>query len=354
MDLDESSDVGCGAMSTPVSVDDLRTAFQAGLYFFSPENLLTHNSGCIIEGLVDLGVKVRANTGNITSRDVSKPVFDAALVAPPSAGYAAFVLDISHTNAYVPLESLKGGRLAYLTNSDISLFCDVPAPFPLFAVHESTFAKKAGKRFPIAFGPSNGLIAATSSRPEFSKRKRVALRNFRPTFSQSVRGLLDIAFVPHLKKHVDIDASLLAPNDYLNALLNSQICLAYGGDFYTSQAENTWLQTKQPDVFKVHSFKSFDAHSIVMRWDSWRFWESLMAGCLTVHLNFEKYGFDLPELPKPWVHYAPLDLDDLKSSVTAILDHEKKWGEIAEAGRVWAVEHYAPKPTALRILRQLL
>ncbi|MBL8628652.1 MAG: hypothetical protein JNM81_03420 [Rhodospirillaceae bacterium] len=337
--------------------DQLRAAYQAGLYFFSPENLLTHNSGCIIEGLLDLGIKVHANTGAVTSRDVSKPLTNAdtaALVAPPSAGYAAFVIDISHSNAYVPLESLRGGRLAYLTNSDISLFCDVPEPFPLFAVHESTFAKKGGKRFALAFGPSNGLIAATEKRMAFAKRELTALRNFRPTFSQSVRGLLDIAFVPHLQKHMPVDASLLAPNDYLNGLMSSQICLAYGGDFYTSQRDNTWLQSKQPEVFKVHTFAKFDGKALVMRWDSWRFWESLMAGCLTVHLDFEKYGFDLPELPQAWVHYAPLDLDDLKASTEALMDHQKQWPEIAEAGRAWAIAHYAPQPTALRFLSQLL
>jgi hypothetical protein len=339
------------------SIEQLRALYQAGLYFFSPENLLTHNSGCIIEGLLDLGIKVRANTAEITSRDVSKPLVNtdkASLVAQPSAGYAAFVIDISHSNAYVPLESLRGGRLAYLTNSDISLFCDVPEPFPLFAVHESRFAKKGGKRFALAFGPSNGLIAATENRIPFEHRKLTALRNFRPTFSQSVRGLLDIAFVPHLQKHMPVDASLLSPTDYLQSMMNSQLCLAYGGDFYTSQSNNTWLQSKQPDVFKVHTFASFKDKALVMRWDSWRFWESLMAGCVTVHLDFEKYGFDLPELPKPWVHYAPIDLDDLKGSVEAILDHQKQWPEIAEQGRIWGITHYAPKPTATRFLNQLL
>ncbi len=339
------------------SIEQLCDLYQAGLYFFSPESLLTHNSGCIIEGLLDLGIKVRANTGEITSRDVSMPLVNAdkaALIAQPSAGYAAFVIDISHTNAYVPLESLRGGRLAYLTNSDISLFCDVPEPFPLFAVHESKFAKKGGRRFPLAFGPSNGLIAATENRMPFEQRKLVALRNFRPTFSQSVRGLLDIAFVPHLQKHMAVDASVLNPTDYLQSMMNAQLCLAYGGDFYTSQSDNTLLASKHPEVFKVHTFASFKDKALVMRWDSWRFWESMMAGCVTVHLDFEKYGFDLPELPKPWVHYAPIHLDDLKGSVEALMQHQNQWPEIAAQGRNWAIEHYAPNPTAARFLSQLL
>ncbi|MBL8643715.1 MAG: hypothetical protein JNK21_07265 [Rhodospirillaceae bacterium] len=344
-------------MHQPVSEEALKAAYQAGLYFFSPENLLTHNSGCIIEGLMDLGLKVRANTAKITSRDVSQPltgVDAASLVSPPAAGYAAFVIDISHGNTYVPLDSLKGGRLAYLTNSDISLFCEIPEPYPLFAVHESTFAKKAGRRFALAFGPSNGLIAATEHRMDFNKRKRTALRNFRPTFSQGVRGLLDIAFVPRLKSRIDVEARLLPPQEYLQALMGAQVCLAYGGDFYSSQADNAWLSSKQPALYQQHTFKTFTEHAIVMRWDSWRFWESLMAGCLTVHLDFAKYGFDLPVKPEPWVHYAPLDLDNLTGSIAALFDHEKQWAEIAESGRTWALENYAPRPTAARFLSQLL
>lgn len=345
-------------MTIPVpSEDDVRTAFGGGVYFFSPENLLTHNSGCIIEGLLDLGIKVRANTFNITSRDVSKPLMGVEtgdMVAQPSAGYSAFVIDISHGNTYLPLESLKGGRLAYVTNSDLSLFCEVPAPFPLFAVHESARATKAGKRFPLAFGPSNGLIAASAHRKAFKDRTRVALRNFRPTFSQSVRGLLDLAYVPQLRHRMNVDETVYPSADYLRATHNATVCLAYGGDFYNSQHANTWLASKDPKTFQYHSFEKFEGASIVMRWDSWRFWESLMCGCVTVHLDFAKYGFKLPVMPEPWVHYAPIDLDDLKGSVARLMDHEKQWPDIAEAGRAWAITHYAPKPTALRFLQQLL
>jgi len=249
---------------------------------------------------------------------------------------------------------LKGGRLAYLTNSDVSLFCDVPAPFPLFSVHESSRAQKSAKRFPLAFGPSKGLIAATEKREPFGQRRKIALRNFRPTFSQSVRSLLDLAYVPHLTKAMNVDSAVYEPQAYLDALLGATVCLAYGGDFYTSQKANTWLADKDPALFKYHSFQSFVGDAIVMRWDSWRFWESLMAGCVTVHLDFAKYGFKLPVMPQPWVHYAPIDLDDLKGSVAALMDHEKQWPEIAEAGRAWALEHYAPTPTALRVLRQMI
>jgi hypothetical protein len=36
------------------------------------------------------------------------------------------------------------------------------------------------------------------------------------------------------------------------------------------------------------------------------------------------------------------------------MDRRKEWPTIAERGRAWALEHYAPKPTAERVLRAML
>lgn len=345
-------------MTATLSDLDLRLAFAGGVYFVSPEkSSLSHNSGCLMEGLLDLGIKVRANTPTITSRHASQPLtgLDTRnLVSPPFAGLSAVMVDITHSNTYMPLDSLKGGRLAYLTNSDLSLFCTVPEPFALFAVHDSTRAAKGGRRFPLAFGPSNGLIAATRHRLPFAQRRRAAMKNFRPTFSQSVRGLMELAYMPHLRAQCEVDETSYGGDAYIEALMGAQMCLAYGGDFYMSLAANTWLKERDPAAYAYHSFARFDGASIVMRWDSWRFWESLLAGCVTVHLDFAKYGFHLPVAPEPWIHYAPIDLDDLKGSVAALFEREREWPAIAEAGRAWAIAHYAPQAVAVRVLRQLL
>lgn len=103
-----------------------------------------------------------------------------------------------------------------------------------------------------------------------------------------------------------------------------------------------------------HHFARLDAAALVLRWDSFRLWESFAAGCLTVHLDFDKYGFALPVRPEPWTHYVPIDLDDIAGSVTALMDRESEWAAIADAGWAWALEHYAPKPTALRVLSDML
>jgi|GEM_PF-1023094 len=345
------------AQSATETEAKLRAAYAGGVYFVSPEELLSHNSGCIIEGLRELGLPVKANTARVTSRHVSMPLAGVAateIESKPFPGLSAVIVDISHGNQYVPLESLKGGRLAYLTNSDVSAFCKIPAPYPLFAVHDTAFAANGARRFPLAFGPTNALIAATEKRPSFEKRDVVALRNFRATLSQGVRALLDLTYVPHVKQRMTMDDAIHPPAAYLSALMNSKICLAYGGEFFSPIQSNPYFTEREPQILARHSFDRVDSTAIVMRWDSWRFWESLTAGCVTVHLDFQKYGLKLPVMPEPWVHYAPIDLNDIAGSVDALMDHEKQWPDIAEAGRTWAIEHYAPKPTALRVLEQML
>ena len=340
-----------------LSEDALRKAFAKAIYIHAPGGPLTHNAGCLAEGLMELGIPVKLGGDQITSRPISMPLKGvdlAALVSPPYAGFAGYVVDITHTNQFTPFDGIADGRLAYLNQSDTATFSRVPDGHLLFAAHENSFVSKGGTRRPIAFGLSKGLIAATHDRPAFQNRQRIALRNFRATLHQSLRALLDMTYVPALQRHLTVDEKLRAPDAYLASLLNSAVCLAYGGDFYSPITSNPWFGRNDPRTAEAHTFARLDAKAVVLRWDSFRLWESFAAGCLTVHLDFEKYGFALPVKPQAWTHYAPIDLDDVAGSVARLMEREKDWPAIAEAGRAWAIEHYAPKPTAIRILSDML
>jgi len=336
--------------------DDLRKAFAKAVYFHAAGGPLTHNAGCLAEGMMELGIPVKLCAPKITSRPVSMPLKGVGLetlVSPPFAGFAGYIVDISHTNQFLPFDGIQG-RLAYLNQSDIATFSRVPDGHLLFAAHENRLVAKGGQRHPIAFGLSRSLIAATENRPTFTTRRKAALRNFRATLNQSLRALLDITYVPTLERHMPIDRRTLAPDAYLDAMLNTAVCLAYGGDFYAPIKDNGWFKKNDPATAAQHDFARLDAPALVIRWDSFRLWESFAAGCLTVHLDFEKYGFDLPVMPTAWEHYVPIDLNDIAGSVTLAMDREKEWPAIAEQGRAWAIAHYAPKPTAMRVLSEML
>ncbi len=164
---------------------------------------------------------------------------------------------------------------------------------------------------------------------------------------------MDMAFVPALEEKMPVERLNLPPGQYLKTLKESAVCLAYGGDFYSSISGNDWFEKNQPDLYKLHKFKHMET-SAVLRWDSWRFWEALTAGCVAVHLNFDACGFNLPVMPEAWKHYAPVDLSDLRGSAEELWSRREEWPDIAEAGRAWAIEHYAPEPVAMRVLQALL
>lgn len=337
--------------------NDLSDSFKQGVYFHAVGGPLTHNAGCLIEGALELGLPVKLCGPQITSRPVSMPLAGVNLapyVAPLQKGMSAYVVDISHTNTYAPIEGSDDARVAYLNQSDVATFSRTPDGASLFVTHENRFVHKGGTRHPLAFGLSRGLIAATENRPAFAQRQRKALRNFRPTLSQSVRALLDISYVPALERKLPVDRTLLGPAAYLQSLLGSAVCLAYGGDLYSPIAGNAWFKQSDPNLAAIHGFQRFDAPAAILRWDSFRLWESFAAGCLTVHLDFEKYGFQLPHMPRAWEHYVPIDLDDIAGSVEQLMDRAKEWPEIAEHGRAWAIKHYAPKPVTEYVLRTML
>jgi hypothetical protein len=78
-----------------------------------------------------------------------------------------------------------------------------------------------------------------------------------------------------------------------------------------------------------------------------------VAGCVTFHVDFDKYGIQLPVMPQNWRHYIGIDLDNIHDTVDRITDKPEILETISKEGRQWAIENYAPVPTALRFLEML-
>lgn len=88
----------------------------------------------------------------------------------------------------------------------------------------------------------------------------------------------------------------------------------------------------------------------IIQWDSWRFWETLALGSVPIHFDLEKYGVELPVMPKNWEHYIGIDLDNIDYSIEKIIDDRKSIYEIAIKGNQWALENYSPKASATQLL----
>lgn len=305
-----------------------------------------------MEGLLALGISVKTNATDLTSRPVSMPLarFDLnSINSEPLTGFACYLVDISSNNTFIPFEGVDPAPIGYITTSDIGSFCEIPSPHILFAAHDSHAAVKPGTRVPIAFGLVDRLAKNSAGTIPVHEREQVVLDTFRPTLQQGVRALLELAFIPALEKRMPINRVNVPPRDYYAALSNSALCLAYGGDFYSPIMKNDWFKKNQPDLYAHHTFDHIDS-AAVLRWDSWRFWEALAAGCAVVHLNFEAYRFNLPVMPEAWKHYIPIDLASPSASAEEIWQRRSEWSAIAKAGQEWAFEHYTPTPTTERIL----
>lgn len=228
---------------------------------------------------------------------------------------------------------------------------------------------------PWAFGLTNRILEAVDPLP-FKKRDWQIIANFR--VEHFLRDFAKNKFLSCLSKHIPLDETidsfepeLSNPYDYLHwsqsgrrhypnyyeRLSRTAVCAGFGGyiipPFPKNINSSTGRISQRIIKQKILKFVSSD-HWRVMQWDSWRFWESLAAGCVTLHLDFEKYNFCLPEMPQNLQDYVGVDLTNVSRTIDTISNNSLLLEQISTKGRQWALEHYSPVPTAKRLLNLVL
>jgi hypothetical protein len=138
--------------------------------------------------------------------------------------------------------------------------------------------------------------------------------------------------------------------DYYRILGSVTHCSAIGGYFGPSRGNVRSAQFHQ-------RAKHFDRQGMpgdrVYQFDSWRLWESLLAGCLTILPHLDKYGCRLPIVPTHGQEYFGFDFSHPEASWEELRSLRGAWEEIGARGRRWALEHYSPEATARRTLEAL-
>jgi len=320
--------------SLPCNIDEVK---KNGVYFLSYSNWLSHICLCLADGLNQLGIPVFSN---IEAQVM--PSFKLGNIEGLIPDNAALVIVDWQENEMKEKAALNFGchpGILFFSMSDIMSTLHGRI---LFGTHENKFLRIEGKRFPWAFGVSS-LMIEEYEKKKTDKRYNIILRNFRPSGSQSVRDSLDMILLPHIEKYFKVDWKI--GSDHFERLCSYVGCLTYGGHFVLNTVRHE-LYADNP----IAKFFRFLREPVIIRWDSWRFWESLTCGCLTFHLDFDKYGFMLPVMPENWKHYIGLNLEDVKGDVERLMDERDKIPEIAENGRLWALAHYSPLATAKRFL----
>lgn len=240
----------------------------------------------------------------------------------------------------------------------------------IFRTHYVRHSKYPDNFYPWAFGLSKRVLQELDQPIPWTQKQPSVLVNFRnKKFSHSLRSYLKKTFVPQLGKIMTLDTAsdreAEFPQDpyhylrwkqtgrrhyphYYQRLKQSQASACFGGFFLAPRFTDDY------DRISYYLARLISKLGIktkrIGQWDSWRFWEAMAAGCVTLHVDFAKYGFELPVMPENWRHYLGIDLDNLQESIEKIASQPEMLQEIATAGRTWAIENYAPLPTAIRFL----
>ena len=330
-----------------------------GVFFLFPRaDAEFYFASCLADGFYELGIPVYANFNAYSLREAGRHWLFPSSPMPPAAA-AIVVGDISHIEA-CPAECRRISdfivtlpqRGTLLCMSDTANGLSFPPTVTVLAAHGLARVKRPDRHIAWAFGLNRDIlqkIDAARISAIGQPRKSAFIRNFRPSYNQSVRQVLDLAFVGILAKHFVIDRvwdeSGRFHESFYTRLATSLGCLAYGGNFIEDFSRNPYWRERGHAVRWI-----VGDDPVVSRWDSWRFWESLASGCLTVTLDFDEYGFLLPVLPVNKSHYLGLRFDRLNDTIDILTGERDELAEIAERGRHWAVTHYSPVPTALRFL----
>ena len=240
----------------------------------------------------------------------------------------------------------------------------------IFKTHYSNHTKYPDNFYPWAFGLSERVLRELEEQIPWAEKQSRILVNFRnQKYSHSLRGYIQKTFVPQIEKLMTIntasDDQTAFPQEpyhylrwaqtgrrhypnYYQRLKESQACACFGGFFlgpwYTdSHDRGSYYLSRMISKLGIKTNR-------IGQWDSWRFWESMAAGCVTFHIDFAKYGFNLPVMPENWRHYIGIDLDNISEAIERIADEPELLARISAEGRTWAIDNYAPKASALRFL----
>lgn len=233
---------------------------------------------------------------------------------------------------------------------------------------------------PWAYGLTNRILQATANAPPFAERRQFLLWNFGAShpYPHGVRTLAERGFVPAIEPLLGIDRTkddlAAEPADAYERLMWRQTGGRYSAAYYArlkaSRAVACFcgelippLPFRNPECYLVGGNRARIRRALyellgridfrpprLVQWDSFRFWESLAAGCVAINPDLAKYGAQLPVMPENWKHYIGVDFARVSDTIERIQADPGCLERIAVEGRRWALENYAPRRMAERFL----
>lgn len=376
----------------------LTVSFSGSIFFYCCESAFEHLMICIAEGLKELGIPFYSNI-NYWKLSPEREEYLFCYDPNVTADDCSIVVVSNHWyNCYqVSPENLFHPKRQYITiHLDDTDGPITPSLYPSFRNYDYIFRTSCNfvltypsNFIPWYFGISNRIIQATFDLPKFNQKNKSFIFNFRVEQEKILISNFDqTQVIPGLIRTepvIDVDNkwveyTVLYP---LRPITRHQFCpliqqlfeLDDKIDKFDQPPTNSydylqWKQTNQrhyPSYYErlksslaCAAFAGYivpggnGTEPYLNWWDSWRFWESLAAGCVMFHADFYKYKAALPILPENGKHYIGVDFDNLEETIQRIADHPEILEQISVQGRQWAIENYGPVPTAIRFLEIVL
>jgi hypothetical protein len=337
---------------------------------------------CLAEGLKELGIKSYSNRNYwlLSSQRNEYLINHNPNIEPEDCSVIVLDQEWFIYNQPFPQYLFKKDRRNIIVYFDLS-DGTIPLSFrPEFRQFDFIFKSHINKHFwypsniyPWAFGLSHRIIQAVQVPVTYQERKQQILVNFNNKNNErcsthSVRKSFSRKVLPHLESFLSIDRTIdsqepLSGTDehlmwkqtcyrhyqrYYQRLRESLACAGFGGYF-----ESPFIKDKSHPLSRIQRRLLYELNietHRISQWDSWRFWESLAAGCVTFQLDFQKYGLVLPVMPENWRHYIGIDFNNIQESIDRILNEPEILTKVGAEGQHWALEHYSPRAVALRFL----
>jgi hypothetical protein len=233
---------------------------------------------------------------------------------------------------------------------------------------------------PWVLGFANRVLQATRNGQPFAERRKALLWNFGAShpYPHGTRRIAERQFLPAIARVMEIDRTKddlsSSPSDpyeklmwrqtgfrhsraYYERLKHTQSSAAFCGELippapyatperYLVGGNRAKLRRAGYELLSLFDPRPRRA----VQWDSFRFWESLTAGCATFNLDIERFGVTLPVMPVSWKHYIGVGPREADQIAGRLREEPRVLESVARQGRDWAMEHYSPRQMALRFL----
>lgn len=329
--------------------------------FIFPEKRIFHTAACLIQGFSQLGFRIRSNISLdlIDSRGISmpfsrteKPQIESYNPEDPGFKIVDVTYGFGDMEVFTRLMSEKGVLL--LNMSDGANFQDFLPSLHILTAHKNKFADRVGNFYAMPFAASEDIVkvAHEELRNLSGSRSDKIISNFKPSMAQGVRNFLHLAFESAFIKSSNLLNQAMDNDAYINALRKNKLICVYGGDLYRDLQKCDEFGDNSFKDNPAYQFKCLDREYLIFRWDSWRFYEAAIFGCIPINLNFTTYGMDLPVIPTDDA-YVPIEFLDINKAVErveSLFSNESIWQETSDRISIWSRENYTPKPLAQYVL----